>query len=241
MENEFNPWKVTSLEDFTMIVYSCPECERIFSTSEQFIGHAMMSHPKARATLPDILNVQDNVPEEKSEITEKSLENQDFVEVKQESELECTEMYQCDLCPVFFNSEGDLMKHKSEGHRCEFCVFTFHTVEAKLKHMRRTHNYQCDKCDQNFPLKKDLKSHECQALIGVESCDQIHPTFKCNICDKSFHTKEGRNQHIKSNAKTCKQLQKSNYLKSHKRKHQHHDCQEWPDPYKNFLKQLKTH
>ena len=101
MENEFNPWKVTSLEDFTMIVYSCPECERIFSTSEQFIGHAMMSHPKARDTLPDILNIQDEeVKEEsdlesleiKSDITEKSLVIQDCVEVEQESEIEVVEI-----------------------------------------------------------------------------------------------------------------------------------------------------
>merc|ERR1711983_701535 len=63
-----------------------------FSTSEQFIGHAMMSHPKAREALPDILNVQD---EEKSDITEKSLENQDcveVVEVEQESEIEVVEI-----------------------------------------------------------------------------------------------------------------------------------------------------
>ena len=97
METEFNPWRVKSLEDFTSVVYSCPECERSFSTSEQFIGHAMMSHPKARDTLPDILNVQDPDIrcEEKSEITEKSLVNPDLVEaveVKQESELESVEI-----------------------------------------------------------------------------------------------------------------------------------------------------
>ena len=97
MENDFNPWKVKSLSDFTSVVYSCPECERTFSTSEQFIGHAMMSHPKARNTLPDILNIQDEeVKDEsdlesleiKSDITEKSLVNPDCVEVKQEPKLE---------------------------------------------------------------------------------------------------------------------------------------------------------
>ena len=97
MENDFNPWKVNSLKDFTCVVYKCPECERSFSTSEQFIGHAMMSHPKARNTLPDILNIQDEeVKEEsdlesleiKSDITEKSLVNPDCVEVKQEPKLE---------------------------------------------------------------------------------------------------------------------------------------------------------
>ena len=201
MENDdFNPWKVKSLEDFTRIVYSCPECERSFSTSEQFVGHAMMSHPKARATLPDILNIQDNVPEssheEKSEVTEKSLANQDSVEVNQDSvEEELLEVSQCDLCPMCFNSEGDLTKHKSDGHRCEFCSFTFHSVEAKLNHMRNNHNYQCHKCNQTFTLKKDLKNHDCQEW--PESYDQIQPTFNCNICDKSFHTNERRDQHVK--------------------------------------------
>ena len=98
MKNDFNPWKVKSLTDFTCVVYRCPECERSFSTSEQFIGHAMMSHPKARDTLPNILNVQDIVPdirfEEKSEITEKSLVNPDLIKVKQESEIEIVEVKQ---------------------------------------------------------------------------------------------------------------------------------------------------
>ena len=94
MENDFNPWKVKSLEDFTLtyVVYSCPECQRTFSTSEQFIGHAMMSHPKARDTLPAILNIQD---EEKSDIREKSMVNHDLVEVvevKEESDLESLEI-----------------------------------------------------------------------------------------------------------------------------------------------------
>ena len=119
MENDFNPWKVKSLTDFTCVVYRCPECERSFSTSEQFIGHAMMSHPKARDTLPDILNVQDlDIRcEEKSEITEKSLVNPDLVEaveVKQESKrskLESVQMYQCNICGKSFRTEYGRRDH----------------------------------------------------------------------------------------------------------------------------------
>ena len=214
MEGDFNPWKVKSLEDFTRIVYSCPECEQSFSTSEQFVGHAMMSHPKARATLPDILNVQGNVPEEKSGITEYLLANQDFVEVNQDSvEEECMEAYQCDLCPVFFYSEGDLTKHKSDGHRCEFCSSTFHSVKGKSKHMRNNHNYQCHKCNQTFTLKKDLKNHDCQEWpdLDVESFDQSQPKFNCNFCDKSFRTKEKRDRHVNAsknhhNCRECREI-----------------------------------
>ena len=49
-ETDFNPWRVKSIEDFTSVDYSCPECERSFSTSEQFVCHAMTSHQKARDT-----------------------------------------------------------------------------------------------------------------------------------------------------------------------------------------------
>ena len=120
---DFNPWKVKSLKDFTSVVYSCPECEKTFSTSEQFIGHAMLSHQMARDSLPNILNVQDIVPdirfEEKSEITEKSLVNHDLVEVKQESKrserfyrIKCINaMYKCNICGKSFRTEYGRRDH----------------------------------------------------------------------------------------------------------------------------------
>ena len=167
MDTEFNPWRVKSLEDFTSVVYSCPECESSFSTSEQFVCHAMISHQKARDTLPEILNIQDIVPEireeEKSATTAKQSVNQDFHEVEQESE-ECVEVYKCDLCPMFFNSEAERLVHKNKGHQCEFCTVTSvqFSVQGKLNHMSESHNIQCDQCHQIFRLKKDLKYHECQ-------------------------------------------------------------------------------
>ena len=48
-----NPWEVSSLKAF--LYYNCPECEEKCSTSEQFIGHAIVSHVKARIALPAIL------------------------------------------------------------------------------------------------------------------------------------------------------------------------------------------
>ena len=141
MKNDFNPWKVKSLTDFTCVVYRCPECERSFSTSEQFIGHAMMSHPKARDTLPNILNVQDIVPdirfEEKSEITEKSLVNPDLVEVKQESKrskLESVQKYQCHFCGKKVKKESKL--EKVEIYQCNICGKSLRSKKGRSDHMK---------------------------------------------------------------------------------------------------------
>ena len=54
LEVETNQWNVLSLEAFHF--YNCPECDEKYSTREQFVGHAMISHQKARDTLPAILN-----------------------------------------------------------------------------------------------------------------------------------------------------------------------------------------
>ena len=59
MENDVNPsnpWKVKSLQQFR--VFKCPECEKKFDTKMQLVGHAMMSHPKARDALPGVLSDQ---------------------------------------------------------------------------------------------------------------------------------------------------------------------------------------
>ena len=59
MEVEYNPWNVLSLEAF--LHYNCPECEDKYSTKEQFLCHALITHEKARDTLPGILQVQNNI------------------------------------------------------------------------------------------------------------------------------------------------------------------------------------
>ena len=51
---EINPWNVSSLEEF--LYYNCPECEKKYSTKEQFVGHAVVAHKNARDTLMTILN-----------------------------------------------------------------------------------------------------------------------------------------------------------------------------------------
>ena len=51
-----NPWNVTSLEEFHF--YNCPECDEKYGIKEQFVGHAMIMHPKACEFIPGILHKQ---------------------------------------------------------------------------------------------------------------------------------------------------------------------------------------
>ena len=53
VEMEFNPWNVSSIEQF--LFYNCPECESKYSNREQFVGHAMVAHENARDILMTIL------------------------------------------------------------------------------------------------------------------------------------------------------------------------------------------
>ena len=50
MEVENNPWNVLSLEAYHF--YFCPECETKHETKDQFVGHAIVKHPRAREFIP---------------------------------------------------------------------------------------------------------------------------------------------------------------------------------------------
>ena len=104
--------------------------------------------------------------EMKSELTEKSLVNPNFVEVKQESELQSTEI-RSEI------TEKSLVNHD--------------LVEVKQESKRSERFYRI-KC--------------------------INAMYKCNICGKSFRTEYGRRDHLK----TC-QNQRSKNLKKIMQKH----------------------
>ena len=104
--------------------------------------------------------------EMKSELTEKSLVNPNFVEVKQESELQSVEI-KSEI------TEKSLVNHD--------------LVEVKQESKRSERFYRI-KC--------------------------INAMYKCNICGKSFRTEYGRRDHLK----TC-QNQRSKNLKKIMQKH----------------------
>ena len=104
--------------------------------------------------------------EMKSELTEKSLVNPNFVELKQESELQSTEI-------------------KSEITEKSLVNHDLVEVKQESKRSKRFYRIKC-----------------------------INAMYKCNICGKSFRTEYGRRDHLK----TC-QNQRSKNLKIIMQKH----------------------
>ena len=85
-------------------------------------------------------------------------------ELFEDHQCECQEIHQCDLCPMFFNSKAGLQKHNRDGHKCEFCPTIFKSVEGRYNHMLQ-HNFECHNCGLIFPLRQDLKYHECLSSV----------------------------------------------------------------------------
>ena len=73
-EDKFNPWTVTSLDDF--LFYCCPECDHKSITKGVFIEHAVNNHPKSQDVI-DSLESKVNLTSIKTENeNNKTVENQ---------------------------------------------------------------------------------------------------------------------------------------------------------------------
>ena len=96
--------------------------------------------------------------------------NQDFLEVEEESKLECMEVYQCDLCPTFFNSKAGLQVHKSKGHLCEYCAESYHSVKEKSKHMSKSHFVDVEQ-ESGLAIKEKEKKKKAALKITID-CSQ---------------------------------------------------------------------
>ena len=145
-----------------------------------------------------------------------------------ETEPECMEIHQCDLCDTFFNSKNQLSVHKKGGHMCEFCNFIYWTVEGKENHLKicTDQTLNCDPMPQNvIPVsalndenaediavidpEKDVNSQE----ITLDSDKEIANTkensqpnsqikkFVCGLCDTFFNSNDELNAHYKERHK----------------------------------------
>ena len=132
--------------------------------------------------------------EMKSELTEKSLVNPNFVEVKQESELQSTEIRSKITEQSIANPDLIEVKQESELQNTE--IKSEVTEQSSVNH---------DLVEVKQESKRSKRFYRIKCINAM---------YKCNICGKSFRTEYGRRDHLK----TC-QNQRSKNLKKIMQKH----------------------
>ena len=170
MENDVNPpnpWKVKSLQEFR--VFKCPECEKKFDTNEQLVGHAMMSHPKARDALPEVLS--DQGVEDVHDV-EDGEDVEDFHEVHdvkaEDSGYEDTKKVLTPELLVFQHLKNFKYSYVLVDQFCQEVKFSPPEEEKNVVSIQEVLQYykshenaiiRCEFCDEKFTSKIKLKHH----------------------------------------------------------------------------------
>ncbi|XP_049277286.1 zinc finger protein 467 [Anopheles funestus] len=99
--------------------------------------------------------------------------------------------YACDVCSERFWRKLQLKLHKVRHtgqypHRCEHCSQGFVNLKLMRSHRCKHHAQKCADCPKEFLRWSELVTHR-----RLE-----HPSeFRCDQCDKVFHTKRNLNLH----------------------------------------------
>ncbi|XP_050072315.1 zinc finger protein 33A-like [Anopheles maculipalpis] len=99
--------------------------------------------------------------------------------------------YACDVCSERFWRKLQLKRHKVHHtgqypHRCEHCSQGFVSLRSMRNHRCKHNAQKCTDCPKEFLRWSELVAHR-----RLE-----HPTeFRCEQCDKLFHTKRNLNLH----------------------------------------------
>ena len=88
-------------------------------------------------------------------------------------------------------------------YRCRDCRVTFTKASYKVHISRRhctapTKTRQCDVCQQNFTLLKDLKRHQRRCCPTLEANSEQLEQFACDFCTRSYTRKDSLQHHIRA-------------------------------------------
>lgn len=128
--------------------------------------------------------------------------------------------FNCFMCPKFFTTLPDIMKHETVMHfmqpryRCNDCLFYFTHLEYLEIH-ERCHrlNLRCHLCTKVFQTRLEHREHIRQHTIK---------SYKCSVCPISFttsaqlcrHRKENNHAIIKKSIKSLIEIRKNYHKRS---------------------------
>ena len=196
-----NPWNVENIDQF--LFYCCPECDMKQDNKEQFIIHAVDSHPNSHNFIPifgfkDEKSVGEQEPFEDNEIKEENIEM--LPEVKLEipdAEIEMERKPKCEECDIEFSTPKSLSNHNKKLHSEDDQDNDFM-------------NPICKKCNKEFPNRSGYASHikSCQTAkktkrgrpskyTFITDPKDGKPKIQCEDCGLMFISKDGIIMHKK--------------------------------------------
>ena len=220
-EDKFNPWTVTSLDDF--LFYCCPECDDRSVTKSEFVQHAVKNHPRSQNIIDSLhSDLFQSVVESENNSTDEnqSPNNQDFSE---DMEFEETK-------PEFTTSSfvakvnHEIIKVESNDSRVpltKLAVVSLPKLSDKIikKYTKETEiepkEYSTQLChtgvessdscsdDEGWNPRQSFTSfdiNECKKSTSSTHVENVHEKVRhnCDKCDKVFSSKLGLNSHVKS-------------------------------------------
>ena len=181
MEVKNNPWNVENIDQF--LFYCCPECDMKQESKEQFIIHAVDSHPNSHHFIP-IFGFKD-------EKIEESVEDHDMI--KDEENIEMLPEIKLEI-PDEIKKPKSLSNHNNK----------LHSEDNDFM------NPICKKCDKEFPNRTGYATHikSCQTAkktkrgrpskyTFITDPKDGKPKIQCEECGLMFVSKDGIIMHKK--------------------------------------------
>ena len=110
--------------------------------------------------------------------------------------------YKCQQCPdLEFRLKKEYSQHNFRVHgekssMCQQCGKSFSEPRALLRHMRQVHEgirtHQCEKCDEKFGFKFQLKDH----MAVIHEIGEVVETFQCSECERKYLKKSDLEYHV---------------------------------------------
>ena len=171
--------------------YSCPKCNKSFSTNGNMKNHFQTIHQNFRpfkCSFPFCSKTYSN----KSRLT---------VHIRTHTGLK---PFTCPICSKSFNEKGNLKTHISfhsntRPFKCNLCNKTYKTNGHLKDHIQIQHmqmrKFICDKCDSKFGRKSTLIAH-----MKTHADEKLFK-FKVDLCRKYFSEKRSMKAHSERHIK----------------------------------------
>ncbi|CAG9783599.1 unnamed protein product [Diatraea saccharalis] len=164
----------------------CQHCDVKFEQAADLNKHIYMEHSDRS------LGVQNNEP--------------DMSLVKEEAE---EYHYSCTECNAIFETvdawtDHQVAEHNQVAHHCDQCDKKFlrpsELAEHKNTHLR-VKFYPCSVCTNSYSTPQKLSEHVQNAHPGVGQYASMESEFYCDICIRSFKSRQAYSNHMRIHAK----------------------------------------